>query len=179
MATGVRRVIECLHRSGKSVARCSSILLASTRFLFDSSIRSGRTHDLSFSAEISTRVLRGLLYFGFFRRGDRRYNPAGAIAAKYTRLPKEIHRTRPAATHSAAASADQRGAGWYCARRKCARRHAPHSGGCPHPAQLPIRTNFQRRELRRGGLPGFSVATRPLPAARRSEGLRALRSHRP
>jgi hypothetical protein len=39
MGAAVRGVIECLHRSVKSVARCSSILLSSTRFHFLSLIR--------------------------------------------------------------------------------------------------------------------------------------------
>src|ERR1700674_1268748 len=113
---GGQSVIECLHRTGKSVARGATILLASTRLPFLSSNRAGRTHDLFFSVETSTRVLRGLLHFVSFRRCDLRCDPAGAIAGEFTGLRKELGRARPIASHSETASADHGGAGWCRAR---------------------------------------------------------------
>src|SRR5260370_7435508 len=42
MDANVRGVIECLHPPGKTVARCSLILLANTRFLFHDSVQAER-----------------------------------------------------------------------------------------------------------------------------------------
>src|SRR5258708_16699531 len=42
MAANVRGVIECLHPPGKTVAHCSLILLANTRFLFHDSVQAER-----------------------------------------------------------------------------------------------------------------------------------------
>src|SRR6266850_1613331 len=114
MLESLRCVIECLHPFGKTVARRSPILLASTRFHFPST-RSGRTHDFLLPAASSARVLRGLLLFvSLLRARGRRFSES--IRASDAGGRKTIQRARPAAAHSTPASADHGRTRWSCPR---------------------------------------------------------------
>src|SRR6266850_4673743 len=114
MLESLRCVIECLHPFGKTVARRSSILLASTRFHFPST-RSGRAHDLLLPAASSTRVLRGLLLLvPLLRARGRRFSQSSPDSDAGGR--KTVQFARPAAAHSTPASADHGGTRWSCPR---------------------------------------------------------------
>src|SRR5712664_2672384 len=143
------------------------------------SILSGRTHDPFLSAAGRTRVLRGVLLCLPRFYAARRRNSSTSNSFRGVRLRKTVSRIRPAAAHPAPAGADHRRA-----RRPRPRRRLPQqfsSGTCRNsrPAQRPIRPNLQCHHFGRRCLPSFSSSAGRLPTARRSQGLRAIRSLRP
>jgi hypothetical protein len=64
MAVNARGVIECLHPRWKTVARCPLILLASTRFLFNDSVRAERM--IFFSPRQVRRAFCAVCCFAYF-----------------------------------------------------------------------------------------------------------------
>src|SRR5262249_9226211 len=88
------RVIECVHPRGKTVARCSSILLASTRFHFFRDSTRPNACSLSLRAKCDARSARSFGCLSFVPLPCRPRTPQHSRASRVRRRASRANRPR-------------------------------------------------------------------------------------